>query len=44
VDADTWGVEFELSVVATLDGGGSDGAYVTASTRMPLRLVRGTRD
>jgi hypothetical protein len=43
VDADTWGVEFELSVVATLDTG-SDGAHVTFSTRMPLRLVRGTRE
>ena len=43
VDAGTWGVEFELSVVATLDSG-SEGACVTASTRMPLRLVRGTRE
>lgn len=43
VDAGTWGVEFELSVVATLDTG-VEGTYVTASTRMPLRLARGTRE
>ena len=39
VDAQTWGVEFELSATATLEGEGA-----TVSTRLPLRLVRGPRD
>jgi hypothetical protein len=45
VDAETWGVEFELSVTATLEGDGTEhSAYCTASSRMPLRLVRGRRE
>ena len=47
-DTETWGVEFELSVTATLEGeassGGGNAAYYTASTRLPLRLVRGIRE
>lgn len=38
VDADSWGVEFELSVTAVMETHG--GAYATACARMPLQLVR----
>ena len=39
VDADCWGVEFELGVTAVMDVRGGS-SYTTASARMPLRLVR----
>ncbi len=42
VDADSWGVEFELGVCAVFEVHGGS-AYATASARMPLRLVRGKR-
>ena len=44
VDAETWGVDFELSVAATLEVDSERGTYATASTRMPLRLVRGKKE
>ncbi len=44
VETETWGVEFELSVAATLEGEGGNSSYFTASTRLPLRLVRGRRE
>ncbi len=44
VSADTWGVEFELSVTATMESDGAHSPYFTASSRLPLRLVRGQRE
>lgn len=38
VDADVFGVEFELSVTAVMES--RAGMYVTASARLPLKLVR----
>lgn len=38
IDADTWGVGFELAATAVME---LHGGVVTASARLPVRLVRG---